>query len=410
MKCFGITTIVTKVSKLPKILQQVQVHLFSSMSDSDSSLSSSSSWVFVDETNTNTDSPNRFYLNCSKEPVQELTEGDLGVLRSDVDSDSDGISVITDPDDYVQNYSSDELSVKNDNEGDTENIDSQNVVQKPPRQDVAQTINFWKIVISSSLIGAGIMVVAILITPYISSKSENELNKSCFAESERETISISAVLGSKTDGSHFHCDKKHGRFSKACEERKHGKHHKLKENNASNERSKRDRRVVKGNYNFDYIQEKNKSREKQYAIQNSCFKSCEDEIKKKIKKLNAKETFLTKKEGYLIKKEYDLKKMELEIQKRLGNLRHTARDEGKKKVKYDFKKDKKHNLKNSTNNGFWQMNLHRAREELRKKEHASDWLFDRATYRSKQRDHAHWHFQRMLAREQKRFKQDSRKS
>lgn len=48
------------------------------MTDSDSS-SSSNSWVFVDEHNiSDMNAPNQFYLNCSGEPVQELTENDLG--------------------------------------------------------------------------------------------------------------------------------------------------------------------------------------------------------------------------------------------------------------------------------------------------------------------------------------------
>lgn len=46
--------------------------------DSDSG-SSRGSWVFVDENNpTDVNAPNQFYLNCLGEPVQELTENDLG--------------------------------------------------------------------------------------------------------------------------------------------------------------------------------------------------------------------------------------------------------------------------------------------------------------------------------------------
>lgn len=48
------------------------------MNDSDSG-SSRGSWVFVDEINPqDVNAPNQFYLNCLGEPVQELTENDLG--------------------------------------------------------------------------------------------------------------------------------------------------------------------------------------------------------------------------------------------------------------------------------------------------------------------------------------------
>lgn len=48
------------------------------MTDSDSG-SSRGSWVFVDDIHPiDVNTPNQFYLNCLREPVQELTENDLG--------------------------------------------------------------------------------------------------------------------------------------------------------------------------------------------------------------------------------------------------------------------------------------------------------------------------------------------
>lgn len=94
--------------------------------DSDSG-SSRGSWVFVDENEpTDVNAPNQFYLNCLVEPVQELTENDLGndlwklILTVlfivyfckgvvDCDSDSDGISVISETEESLKESSSDDL-------------------------------------------------------------------------------------------------------------------------------------------------------------------------------------------------------------------------------------------------------------------------------------------------------------
>jgi len=68
----------------------------SSESSSDSDSNSSTSWVFVyDSSGTVQKSTNTFHLDCSREPIQELTEQDLLSASSDIESDTDGISVIS---------------------------------------------------------------------------------------------------------------------------------------------------------------------------------------------------------------------------------------------------------------------------------------------------------------------------
>lgn len=65
----------------------------SESSDSDSS--SSTSWVFVNDGIPCLENANTFHLDCSKEPIQELTEQDLLSAGSDFESDTDGVSVIS---------------------------------------------------------------------------------------------------------------------------------------------------------------------------------------------------------------------------------------------------------------------------------------------------------------------------
>lgn len=143
------------------------------MSDSDSSSSTStSSWVFVDENATpQKTSGNQFYLNCSKEPVQELSENDLPSNHSDIDSD-DGISVISEPE-HLKSSMDEFHQTASENEELVENIDSNIGQNEPVLPENSGVIYLKNILVTTSLIGAGVVVVAILIVPYITPMVDN---------------------------------------------------------------------------------------------------------------------------------------------------------------------------------------------------------------------------------------------
>lgn len=59
----------------------------------------SSKWTYAEEMVTS-DHTRQFYLNCMQEPVQELSEQELGSINSDLESD--GVSIISDTDDHTR--------------------------------------------------------------------------------------------------------------------------------------------------------------------------------------------------------------------------------------------------------------------------------------------------------------------
>ncbi|KAF2884355.1 hypothetical protein ILUMI_21804 [Ignelater luminosus] len=72
----------------------------------------------------------------------------------------------------------------------------------------------------------------------------------------------------------------------------------------------------------------------------------------------------------------------------------------KNKLNHNYIRQRKYN----NSDGEWYINLHKARNEMRKQEHVSDWVFDRAYLRSKKRNKAQWYFKWMNVREQLRYK------
>lgn len=101
----------------------------SSESSSDSDSNSSTSWVFIDDTTISLQQvANTFHLDCSREPIQELTEQDLLSVSSDIESDTDGISVISESEMPIDDPCLHSLPFSCNNDGNFKPQDETNVV------------------------------------------------------------------------------------------------------------------------------------------------------------------------------------------------------------------------------------------------------------------------------------------
>lgn len=403
--------------------------------DSDSS-SSTSSWVFVDENNpSDGNAPNRFYLNCSGEPVQELTENDLGetihyvpscvcyialfvIGVVDCDSDSDGISVISETEESAKESSSDEFFasgdvVENVAAATPANFNFQRVV--PINEN---SINLKKLFITSSLIGAGVVVVAILIAPYITPKVDSDTSIDDVGVEMRKEYPLK---------SNFHCGREHKKrrpnVSFFAMERIHNGSRKYSRRQAFDVRGGDNKKYLENDYQVKYSTYKaddikhanaidregdddddvllvsHNKKSKKRNKENRGF-NCADEIRSKEKKLKAKEEYLAKKEEYLIKKEYELLKKKMKLEK--YNRKSEKKNKFLHKMEHNIKRENK-------SDGTWYVHFHKHRDDVRKREHAADWLFDRASERARKRDEARWYFQWMVGREEGRFRRPLRR-
>lgn len=74
--------------------------------------SNSSSWIFVDEGPIdNQTEKNKYYLNCDSEPIQELISQSSHPSNLEPETDSDGISIISESDDTKENTSDYEFPI-----------------------------------------------------------------------------------------------------------------------------------------------------------------------------------------------------------------------------------------------------------------------------------------------------------
>lgn len=279
-----------------------------------------------------------------------------------------------------------------------------------------------KIFITSSLIGAGVVVVAILIAPYITPQADsNEV----LIDDVGVEMHKKYITSARDVNTHFHCQREHKkrfsvvRFEKTHNEsKKHGKHRFDARN--GNDRKYFDH-VRHSAFKTDDIKHANsvgrdsEEEEMLFMRQNQKSKKrnkqnygCGDEIKSIEEKLKAKEEYLAKKEEYLIMKEYELLKKKVKLQKKLNKYKKSDGGNWKKKNKKYYKIEHYISRENRSD-GEWYINFHKHREDARRREHMTDWLFDRASDRNRRRDEAHWYFQWMIGRQEGRFKRPPRR-
>ncbi|KAK5639271.1 hypothetical protein RI129_011763 [Pyrocoelia pectoralis] len=135
----------------------------SESSDSDSN--SSTSWVFVSdnsspiENNTNT-----FHLDCSREPIQELTEQDFVSAGSDIETESDGVSIISETDVSSEEYENktDESTSESKHECDTLYGDTF-ILKKVDTSLLSQVKRFLR---GSNIVGVGVVLTAVFLGSY----------------------------------------------------------------------------------------------------------------------------------------------------------------------------------------------------------------------------------------------------
>lgn len=276
------------------------------------------------------------------------------------------------------------------------------------------------------MIGAGVVVVAILIAPYITPKVDNDISiddvgvdipkkyhtKSrevfhCQREHKKRRLSVSfpPVAKIHNDSKQY---RKHQEFDVKRDEKKylendyHVKYSTYKTDNIKHANS-----IEREEDDELLIVAQNKKSKKRNKNDDSF--SCEHEFKSKEKKLKAKEEYLAKKEEYLVKKEYELLKIKVKLEKKLNkyikseiNENHNSCNNGKKNKKQH--KTEQYLKKMNKSDGAWYTNFQKHRENLRKKQNTADWLFDRASDRAKRRDEARWYFHWMVGREEGRFR------
>lgn len=299
------------------------------------------------------------------------------------------------------------------------------------------SINLKKLFITSSLIGAGVVVVAILIAPYITPKANSDI----IVDDVSVEIPKKYHSKSREPNHNLHCQGEHKRkhlsvsFSAVDKLRNDSKKYskyqqfKMQEDDGS-KYTENDYQVKYSAYKIDDIKhansiEREDNGEKVLYPQNKRSKkrnkddessSCEGEFKNKEKKLKAKEEYLAKKEEYLIKKEYELLRKKIKLERKISKYHRSELGENEY-IKNHFKSKKYKKQvkagrvvdKETESDGEWYANIHKYRDETRKREHMSDWMFDRASDRAKRRDDARWYFQWMVGREEGRFRRPLRR-
>ncbi|KAK9723218.1 hypothetical protein QE152_g19296 [Popillia japonica] len=128
----------------------------------------------------------------------------------------------------------------------------------------------------------------------------------------------------------------------------------------------------------------------------------EREVNKLKKKLNEKDKQIKDLSRLLKIKDKHLKMLEYKILKHLNELTN-----GKKSNEEMLREvgDLKSSLKVNVTSGEWYSKLYQGRNRIRRQQHASDWVFDRATFRNKKRNiKNNWYWNWMTNREQLRLK------
>uniref|UniRef100_A0A1Y1MQX9 Uncharacterized protein n=1 Tax=Photinus pyralis TaxID=7054 RepID=A0A1Y1MQX9_PHOPY len=135
----------------------------SESSDSDSN--SSTSWVFVpDDAPLVDNNANAFHLDCSREPIQELTEQDFASAGSDFETESDGVSIISESDATSGEYESRTCENTSELKDQCETLYSDiSTIKKVDSTLLSQAKRFLT---SSNIVGVGVVLTAVFLGSY----------------------------------------------------------------------------------------------------------------------------------------------------------------------------------------------------------------------------------------------------
>ncbi|KAF5279573.1 hypothetical protein FQA39_LY18278 [Lamprigera yunnana] len=136
----------------------------SESSDSDSN--SSTSWVFVYDNSAQTpENTNTFHLDCSREPIQELTEQDLLSAGSDIESDTDGVSIISESEEEYLKVCEEtsEVCIENTSTDNCEIFSTHiDIISRKFNNLITKSRKFFKI----SNLGVGVVLTAVFLGSY----------------------------------------------------------------------------------------------------------------------------------------------------------------------------------------------------------------------------------------------------
>lgn len=361
----------------------------------------SNSWIFVDE---NADSTNeairKYYINCMQETVQELSESDLNKAKNEPDSESDGISVISEGEDGINDTLK---AIEEDNIVEPRNVEQnfelQSVLRNSNCQETNTGINNW-------LIAIGILLLSILITFVFNDvpiteenlnaePSSNELfkNQDFYASHEifdseqhqtisEENIATNADLRNKfkhtfenkivNDPNIEHKYRlKHKKSLKSDNEQVETKDHPKVEHFLINEEiySNEIKKEKDGDLSMEKIQKILKRKGKEGSISD-----------KEIQ-LEIREQYLKRKETFLLNKEYKLLQKEIELEQLMKgtidgseiktfDLKHgkELKNKSKKEIKHKdgiFKKKKKEKYDKKASTGSRKNNKHSSKADAK---------------------------------------------
>ena len=403
-----------------------------SNSDTDSNLSTS--WVYVDDEKAkNNLAQNKYYLKCSTEHLEELSETLLNSNTSDEDPESDGISVISE---------SEELKEKLSQEDSTEFISDTDVsLIENVGNNVEDLHEGNRINSPNYIVAFGILILGFLIGLYF---SDSDQPTSCNVQNESQGLNtyfnsidvsyeeVNDTVEDKKIASDYNVSQDKTQTSyimdlekiiiaenamprkKRRTEKDFGvkdKNVKLKETKVKFEKTPK--KLEKNPYNLKKEKNKNIKSEKRSKRTNlndnereqiNLMKE-EKSILQRKKQLKKLEKRLKKREVSLKQKERALKQLKGEILEQYQNMLNEKQKNGDK-LKISGKKNWNTEKQNRTKlvSGEWYWDLFLERNKLRKQGHKANWVFNRAELRRQRRDKAQWYFNWMTDREDLRFK------
>lgn len=407
-------------------------------------------WVFVDPNTSTSDLNKKYNINCLQEPIQELNENDLIINgNTEIDSESDGISVISDCEDSAASTTSTYEDVKEEviTTSDLANQISEiqmKMVDSKKKDNNYPIIYFW-------LLALTLLLIAIILTQIINEKSGNEspllnedflnqpdfladtdsiLENHLFTEDQpinepkeyklKLTLQRQKLVNKENQDDYKFMEK--GRLNVIKKEKLvHGKQSKYKNKYESVDPILYINNIIKDKESYaDKKRYKTKENNEKYNF-----------MVEKEKQLELHEAHLKRKEKFLLNKEYKLLQKEIELEKRMANQKESVIVEndnqeqterklkkksidGKyvkvKKGKHKNKKFQEHEIKQKYNktSGEWFNKMHTNREVLRKSVNDNTiWFLDNSQ-RNKIKNKARWYFQWMEDRENSRFKRGFR--
>lgn len=393
-------------------------------SSNDSDSSTSTSWVFLDQVE-----DKQAIAPKNKDVLQQLPEQILESSKSEVDYESDEISVISECDD-----------------GNYEIVHEPEIVQNKENTEVAELKNknfeLKKLITTPNyLFAVGFVLFAVLGAFYYNENEVELLNDqsdfNCFLknkalcdvnEIEKNQEKNYKKQNSADDNDHigyknkadakenfrensekksFLVDESYMNFRKKTKKAKEIFNEHVELNRKYTPKFQGDTSTNKIIKEAEFTRKHNQAQKLDHLT-----------LEEKEKHLQLQEEYLKKKEKFLIRKEYQLIQKEIELERimqkaktnknfqetKLKKPRNISREKQNETPNYNKNKIIIDKYRNRTVPGDWYNSLHEERGKLRRFKNAGDWYFDWATYRDKKRNKAHWYFKWMNEREHLRVK------